>query len=121
MRPSVTPLNIDSSAEADCLNEDHMFAVSDVEGALECPEGKEVIISVSGRGKMELSELQCMCKLTHWYSLFPIDLNTVLHALRNIVKELATWTSTVEPNPFGLVKSSGHLMWEHSLVFHYFC
>ena len=75
---------LDSSAEADYLNEDHLFAVSDVERALECPEGKRVIISVSGKGKMEFSKFQCMRKLTLWDSLFPIDFNTVLHILREV-------------------------------------
>ena len=79
---------LDSSAETDYLNEDHQFAVSDVERALKCPDVKHVVISVSGRRKMELSKLHCMRKLSHWDSLFPIDFNTVLHILRVIVKGL---------------------------------
>ncbi len=76
---------LDSSAEADYRNEDHLFALSDVERAVECPEGKEVIISVSGRGKMELSKLQCMRRFTHWDSLFPIEYDKVLHTLQDVV------------------------------------
>ena len=79
---------IDSSAESVYLNEDHQFALSDVERALKGPEGKEVIVSVSGKGKLELSKVQCMRKLTLWDSLFPIDVNAVLHILRDIVKGL---------------------------------
>ena len=41
---------LDSSAEADYLNEDHQFLVSDVESAL--AEGKKVVVSLGhGRGR----------------------------------------------------------------------
>ena len=79
---------LDSSAESDYLNGDHQFAVSDVERALECPEGREVIISVSGRGEMELSKLQCMRKLTLWDYLFPIEFGAVLRVLKVVVREV---------------------------------
>ena len=75
---------LDSSVETDYLNEDHQFAMSDVERAL--AEGDEVALSIGrGRGKIELSKLRYMRKLTHWDNLFPIHFNTVLHVLRDIV------------------------------------
>ncbi len=79
---------LDSSAEADYMNEDHQFAVSDMERALEFPEGKRVIISVSGRGKMELKKLQYMRKLTLWNNIFPIDIRDILHILRVVVNKV---------------------------------
>ena len=79
---------LDSTAEADYFNEDKLFAMSDVESAFACPEGNNIIISVSGKGHMERSKLSCMHKLTHWNSLFPIDFSTVLDCLKDIVKEL---------------------------------
>ncbi len=88
IKPQFFLLDSDAEADLDYMNEDHLFALSDVEEALECPKGKHVIISVSGRGEMELSKLQCMRKFAYWNSLFPIDFNTVLHVLRDIVREL---------------------------------
>ena len=79
---------LDSTAEADYLSKDNMFSLSDVKDALASPRLNNIIISVSGRGKMECSKLTCMRRLTHWNSLFPMDFSTVLHLLRDIVKEL---------------------------------
>lgn len=61
--------------------------MSDVEKALSCHESN-VVISISGKGEMKCSKLQCMRKLTHWSNLFPIDFSTVLNLLRNIIKDL---------------------------------
>ena len=78
---------LDSSAESDYLNEDHQFAVSEVESAL--VEGNPVAISEGrGRGKLELSKLQFMRKLTHWNSLFPISLNSILPFLCEVDEKL---------------------------------
>ena len=79
---------LDSISETDYLNPDNLFAMSSVERILASPEGKEVIVSVTGMRYMELSKLLCMRKLTLWYSLFPIDLTSVLSHLKDIVKEL---------------------------------
>lgn len=79
---------LDSCIGADYLSEDHQFAMSDVTKALESSEGKNVILSVSGRGKLELSKVQCMRKLSHWHSLFPIDFSEILHWLQDIVREV---------------------------------
>ena len=43
---------------------------------------------VTGRREMEHTKLFCMHKLAHWDNLFPIDFKSVLHCLRDIVKEL---------------------------------
>ena len=77
---------LDSTSEDDYLSEDNFFAMSDVERVL--TERKEVIISITGKKSMERSKLLCMCMLTHWNSLFPIELRTILHHLKNLVREL---------------------------------
>ena len=77
---------LDSTSEDDYLSEDNFFAMSDVERVL--TEGKEVIISITGKKSMERSKLLCMRTLTHWNSLFPIELRTILHHLKNLVREL---------------------------------
>ena len=79
---------LDSTTEADYLNKDNMFAMSDVEKALTIPEGNDVIVSVTGRRQMEHSKLQCMCKLTHWNSLFPMEFSELLDLLKDIVREI---------------------------------
>ena len=79
---------LDSSAEADYLNEDHQFALTNVERAFECPEGKRVTISVSGRGKMELTKLQWLRKFTCWEDLFPITCSEVLRTLEVVVDRI---------------------------------
>ena len=79
---------LDSINETDYLYPDNLFAMSSVERILASPEGKEVIVSVTGMRHMEISKLLCMRKLTHWYSLFPIDLTSVLYHLKDIVPEL---------------------------------
>ena len=54
---------LDSVNEADCFNGDYMYAMSDVERIFAKPEGKEVILSISGRGKMAVSRLHMMCNM----------------------------------------------------------
>ena len=74
--------------EDDYLSEDNQFPMSYVERALACPEGKEVIISKSGKKQMELSKLLSLRILTHWHSLFPIDFLSVHHLLKNVVDKV---------------------------------
>lgn len=64
-----------------------MLAMSDVQKAL-TNEESNVIVSISGRGRMRVAKLQCMRTYTLWNSLFPIDASTVLTFLKDIVKEL---------------------------------
>lgn len=37
---------------------------------------------------MEFSKLLCVCKFTHWYSLFPIESISILRYLDSVVEEL---------------------------------
>ena len=75
---------LDSTEEADYLNEDNFFAMHEVEGALTDPDGGEGILSVTGRKYMERSRLFCMRKLTHWDTFFPIDFVSVLRCVDKV-------------------------------------
>ena len=72
----------------DYLSEDHQFAMSEVEEALTHSEGNNWIPSVSGKSKMNRSKLLYMRMFTHWGNLFPIDFNSILDFLPNIVRDL---------------------------------
>ena len=77
-----------STDEADYLNKDNQFAMSDVERALQNPE-QEWVLSVSGKGRMaERSRFSCMQTVTLWHCMFPIDFTSVLHYLKDVVREL---------------------------------
>ena len=78
---------LDSTNEADYFNKDNQFAMSDVENALKQPSRHDVILSVSGQRQMERSRLSYLCRFTHWNTLFPIELSSILYHLKNIVKE----------------------------------
>ena len=86
-KPQFFLLNF-TDEEDDYLSEDNQFPMSYVERALACPEGKEVIISKSGKKQMELSKLLSLRILTHWHSLFPIDFLSVHHLLKNVVDKV---------------------------------
>ena len=77
---------LDSTTEADYLSEDHLFAMSDVEKALVHPERSNWIVSVSGKSQMECSKLFSVNILSLLHVMFPIDLQSVLHHLKNIVQ-----------------------------------
>ena len=47
-----------------------------------------MIISMSGKRQMEISKIHSLRMLTHWHSLFPIDSFSVLHLLKDVVRDL---------------------------------
>ena len=82
---------LDSTSEADYLNADNLFAMRDVEEVLMSADSSaelEVIVSASGKRQMERSKLLCLRSFTLWYSLFPMDFKSVLHYIKDVVKEL---------------------------------
>ena len=79
---------LDSTTEADYLSEDHLFAMSDVEKALAHPERSNWILSVSGNSRMKFSKLFSVNSLNLLHVIFPIDLKSALHHLKNIVQEV---------------------------------
>ena len=76
---------IDSTEAANYLNEDHLFAMSDVERVLGSLEGKRSVVSVTGRRMMMCEEIVCLRKFTHWDSLFPMDVTNISHLLQDVV------------------------------------
>ena len=72
----------------DYLNKDNLYAMKEVERALTQPSGKDVILSITGRAYMELSKVLCFRTFSHWNSLFPMDFNTTLDLLKDIVQDL---------------------------------
>ena len=79
---------LDSPATPACLDDDHLFAMSDVERVLTSPASKQWVVGVSGRQQMERSKLVNLLQLSHWNSLFPIHFVSVLDRLQEVVQEL---------------------------------
>ena len=80
---------LDCTDEAvDYLSEDHQFAISEVEESLTHSEGNNWICSVSGKTKMNRLKLLYMRMFTHWRNLFPIDFNSILDFLADVVRDL---------------------------------
>ena len=87
------------------LSEDNLFAMSDFESILVCPENnKEVIISMSGKRQMEISKFHGLRIFTRWHSLFPIDFYSVLHLLKDVVRDLYIFALHLNI-PQGVVKA----------------
>ena len=79
---------LDSTNESDYLSEDHLFAMSDIEKTLAHHEGSNWFLSVSGKSQMECLKLFSVNSLNLLHVMFPIDLKSVLHHLKNIVQEV---------------------------------
>ena len=80
---------LDSTSEADYHSEDNLFAMSDVEEVLtSANERAEVVVSASGKSQMERLKLLCLRSFTLWHSLFPMDFKSVLHYIKDVVREL---------------------------------
>ena len=77
---------LDSTSEVDYLSANNLFDMRDVEEVLASAD--EVVVSVSGKRQMERSKLLCLRYFTLWYSLFPMDFKSVLHYIKNVVREL---------------------------------
>ena len=77
---------IDPIISTDCLHEDNLFSLTDVERVL--AEGKEVVLSMTGRMRLKCTQITCLRNFTFWNDLFPLDSASVLLYLNNIVREL---------------------------------
>jgi hypothetical protein len=76
---------LDSVDSTDSLNQDSLFDIEDVGRVLSCPQAEKVILSVSGRRPADFSKLMlCMQRLTHWQSLFPMNVSSVLRHLQDV-------------------------------------
>ena len=79
---------LDSPATPSSLDDDHLFAMSDVERVLTSPQRKQWVVSVSGKQRMERSKLDSLLQLSHWNKLFSIDLDSVLSHIEEVVRGL---------------------------------
>ena len=80
---------LDSTSEDDYLSADNLFAMRDVERVLTSAEGRaEVIVSATGKRQMRRSKLICLRNFTLWSNLFPMEFKSVLHYLKDVVREL---------------------------------
>ena len=77
---------IDPITSTDCLIEDNLFSLTDVERVL--AEGKEVVLSLTGKMRLKCTEITCLRNFTFWNDLFPLDSASVLQYLNNVVREL---------------------------------
>ena len=78
---------LNSTSEADYLNPDNLFSMSEVSLAL-TTDSNEVIFSAEGKGEMKRLKVLWMCQLTLWDRLFPIEIQSVLKCLENVVRQL---------------------------------
>ena len=85
VRPQFFLLN--STSEADYLNPDNLFGMTEVNLAL-TSEGIDVIFSAEDNGKMKRSKVLWMRKLTHWNDIFPITLQNILHYSKDIIGDI---------------------------------
>jgi GTPase SAR1 family protein len=84
IKPELFLLDPQSS---DYLDNDKLFAMSDVERVLASCDGIEVH-SITRKARLKRERLTCLLKFTLWNNLFPLDSASVLHKLRDIVKDL---------------------------------
>ena len=77
---------INPITSTDCLIEDNLFSLIDVERVL--AEGKEVVLSLTGKMRLKCTQITCLCNFTFWNDLFPLDSASVLHYLNHVVREL---------------------------------
>ena len=77
---------IDPITSTDCLIEDNLFSLTDVERVL--AEGKEVVLSLTGKMRLKCTQITCLRNFTFWNELFPLDSASVLRYLNNVVREL---------------------------------
>ena len=79
----------DPSQFADYLNEDGLFAMSDVKSVLSLPSHEgQVVLSVNGKRSLIRERIACLSKFTLWNSLFSLDVAPVNHYLEEVVKEI---------------------------------
>ena len=77
---------LDPTTSADYLHKDNLFALCDVESVLN--EGEEVVLSVTGKKRLDHSKIVFLRKFTFWNDLFPLDFASVLSYLQDVVSDL---------------------------------
>ena len=77
---------LDPTTSADYLHKDNLFALCDVESVLN--EGEEVVLSVTGKKRLDRSKIVFLRNFTFWNDLFPLDFASVLSYLQDVVRDL---------------------------------
>ena len=77
---------IDPTTSADYLHKNNQFALCDVESVLN--EGEEVVLSVTGKKRLDRSKIVFLRNFTFWKDLFPLDFVSVLSYLEGVVHGL---------------------------------
>ena len=77
---------LDPTTSADYLHKDNLFALCDVESVLN--EGEEVVLSVTGKKRLDHSKIVFLRKFIFWNDLFPLDFASVLSSLQDVVRDL---------------------------------
>ena len=77
---------LDPTTSADYLHKDNQFALCDVESVLN--EGEEVVLSVTGKKRLDCSKIVFLRNFTFWNDLFPLDFASVLLYLQDVVRDL---------------------------------
>ena len=77
---------LDPTTSANSLHKDNLFALCDVESVLN--EGKDFILSVTGKMRLNRSKIVFLRNFTFWNDLFPLDFASVLSYLQDVVRHL---------------------------------
>ena len=77
---------LDPTTSADYLHKNNLFALCDVESVLN--EGEEVVLSVTGKKRLDRSKIIFLRNFTFWNNLFPLDFASVLSYLQDVVRNL---------------------------------
>ena len=76
----------DPTTSADYLHKDNLFALCEVESVLN--EGKDFVLSVTGKMRLNRSKIMFLRNFTFWNDLFPLDFASVLSYLQDVVRNL---------------------------------
>ena len=77
----------DPSQSADYLHDDNLCSMNDVERVLASSDGK-IVLSITRKPRLKRERIACLSKFTLWNSLFSLDVASVHHYLKDVVKEM---------------------------------
>ena len=83
----------DPNTFTDCLLEDDLFFLTDVERVL--GNGKEVVVSMTGKMRLKCTQITCLRNFTFWNDLFPLDSASVLQYLNMLSVNFSSLVSTL--------------------------
>ena len=76
----------DPTTSSDYLHKENLFALCEVESVLK--EGKDFVLSVTGKMRLNRSKIMFLRNFTFWNDLFPLDFASVLSYLQDVVRNL---------------------------------